>query len=107
MKAIIYQTYGSPDVLRLADIDKPTASADQVLVKIRAASANPLDWHFMRGLPYFVRIMAGLRKPQFTQLGVDVAGRVEKGQLGLIPPRVVLVLCAGGLDGEFVRPVRE
>jgi NADPH:quinone reductase-like Zn-dependent oxidoreductase len=77
MKAIRYQTYGSPDVLKYEEIEKPTAGDNEVLIKVRAASVNPLDWHFMRGMPYFLRMMAGLRKPKDKRLGVDVAGQVE------------------------------
>jgi len=77
MKAIVYNTFGPPEVLRYEEIEKPTPSDDQVLIKIRATSVNPLDWHFMRGTPYFVRLMLGLRKPKVTRLGVDVAGEVE------------------------------
>jgi len=77
MKAIVYYNYGSPDVLKCEEIEKPTAGDDEVLIKVRAASVNPLDWHFMRGTPYFVRIMTGLRKPKDKRLGVDVAGQVE------------------------------
>ena len=77
MKAIVYHCYGSPDVLRFEEIEKPTAGDNEVLIKVRAASVNPYDWHFMRGTPYLVRMMAGLRKPKATRLGADVAGRVE------------------------------
>jgi NADPH:quinone reductase-like Zn-dependent oxidoreductase len=77
MKAIVYHNYGSPDVLKCEEIEKPTAADNEVLIKVRAASVNPYDWHFMRGTPYLVRIMAGLRKPKNRQLGVDVAGQVE------------------------------
>jgi len=77
MKAIVYRTYGSPDVLKCEEIAEPTAAGDEVLIKVRAASANPADWHLMRGTPYIVRILAGLRRPKVTRLGVDVAGRVE------------------------------
>jgi len=77
MKTIVYHSYGSPDVLQCEEIEKPTAGDAEVLIKVRAASVNPLDWHFMRGAPYFVRIMTGLRKPKDTRLGVDVAGQVE------------------------------
>ena len=77
MKAIVYSTYGSPDVLRLEEIDKPTPNDDEVLIKVRAASVNPIDWHFMRGTPYFLRMMTGLRKPKVIRLGFDVAGQVE------------------------------
>ena len=77
MKAIVYHRYGSPDVLELREIDKPVVTDNDVLVRVRAASVNPLDWHYMRGMPYIVRIKAGLRKPKATRLGVDVAGQVE------------------------------
>jgi NADPH:quinone reductase-like Zn-dependent oxidoreductase len=77
MKAVVYHNYGSPDVLQCEEIEKPAAGDNEVLIKIRAASVNPLDWHFMRGTPYVVRIMTGLLKPKVTRLGVDVAGQVE------------------------------
>ena len=77
MKAIVYHNYGSPDVLRCEEIEKPTPADDEVLIEVRAASVNPLDWHFVRGIPYFLRMMAGLSKPKITRLGVDLAGKVE------------------------------
>lgn len=77
MQAIVRHKYGSPDVLELKDIDKPVVDDDSVLVRVRAASVNPYDWHFMRGLPYIVRMGEGLRKPKSTISGVDVAGHVE------------------------------
>src|SRR5467141_669907 len=77
MKGIVYCDYGSPDVLKVEEIEKPTPGDDQVLVRVRAASVNPLDWHYMRGTPYFMRMEAGLRKPKVTRLGVDFAGTVE------------------------------
>jgi NADPH:quinone reductase-like Zn-dependent oxidoreductase len=77
MKAIVYYNYGSPDVLQIRDVEKPVPKDDEVLIEVRAASANPLDWHFMRGTPYLVRLMGGLRKPKVTRPGVDVAGQVE------------------------------
>ena len=77
MKAIVYRDYGSPDVLRFEEIEDPTATNDEVLIRVCAASVNPYDWHFMRGTPYVVRIAAGLRKPKITRLGADVAGEVE------------------------------
>src|SRR5439155_7349572 len=76
MKAIVYRNYGSPDVLRLEEIEKPTAGDDEILIKVRAAAVNPLDLLF-RGTSYMVRIITGLRKPKDTRLGVDVAGQVE------------------------------
>jgi NADPH:quinone reductase-like Zn-dependent oxidoreductase len=77
MKAIVYSNYGPPDVLKCEEIEKPTAGDNEVLIRVRAASVNPADWHFMRGTPYFVRIPVGLRKPKVTRLGIDVAGQVE------------------------------
>jgi NADPH:quinone reductase-like Zn-dependent oxidoreductase len=77
MKAAVYTRYGPPEVVQITDVEKPVPKHDEVLIKVRAASVNPLDSHFMRGTPYFLRIMAGLRKPKDTRLGVDVAGRVE------------------------------
>jgi NADPH:quinone reductase-like Zn-dependent oxidoreductase len=76
MKAIVYSNYGSPDVLECEDIEKPAAGDNDVLIKVRAASVNPVDWHFMRGSPFLVRMMGGLLKPKF-RLGADVAGQVE------------------------------
>jgi NADPH:quinone reductase-like Zn-dependent oxidoreductase len=77
MKAIAYEAYGSADVLEVKDVRKPEVEGDRVLVRVRAASANPYDWHFMRGVPYVARLMAtGLRKPKQSVLGTDVAGEV-------------------------------
>src|SRR5438093_9095071 len=77
MKAIVYYDYGLPN-LKLADIAKPTPTDDQVLVRVRAASVNPLDWHFIEGTPKIMRAMGvGLRKPKDVRLGVDFAGTVE------------------------------
>ena len=77
MKAAVYNSYGPPDVVQIKDVEKPVPKDNEVLIKVHAASVNPLDWHFMRGTPYIVRIMAGLRKPKNTRPGVDVAGQVE------------------------------
>ena len=77
MKAVVYHNYGSPDALKFEEIEKPLAGDNEVLIKVRAASVNPLDWHFMRGTPYLVRIMTGPRRPKSPRLGVDVAGQVE------------------------------
>jgi len=77
MKAIVHRCYGSPDVLRFEDIEKPTPADDQLLVKVHAASVNPLDWHYMRGTPYLVRTDSGFGKPEDPRLGVDFAGTVE------------------------------
>ena len=78
MQAIVHYNYGSPDVLRCEEVQKPTAADDQVLIKVHAASANPADWHTMRADPFFIRLMGdGLLKPKHKILGIDVAGRVE------------------------------
>jgi len=77
MKAMVYHDYGSPDVLELAEIERPVVKDDQVLVRVHAASVNWLDWHFLTGTPFLARMMAGLLKPKNKVLGIDVAGRVE------------------------------
>ena len=74
MRAITYTEYGPPEVLQFTEVAKPTPKDDEVLIRIRAASVNPLDWHFMRGTPYAMRLMTGWRRPKVTRLGVDVAG---------------------------------
>lgn len=77
MQAIMYRCYGSPDVLKLEAVEKPTPADDEVLVKVHAAAVNPLDWHYMRGLPYFIRLGSGLGAPKDSRMGVDFAGTVE------------------------------
>ena len=77
MKAIIYTKYGPPDVLQFEEVEKPVPGDDEVLVKIHAAAANPLDWHFMRAAPFVMRFISGLLKPQNKILGADIAGVVE------------------------------
>ncbi len=77
MKAIVYRCYGSPDVLEFEDVEKPTPADDEVLVRVHAASVNPLDWHYMRGTPYFLRLMSGLGAPEDSRMGVDFAGTVD------------------------------
>jgi NADPH:quinone reductase-like Zn-dependent oxidoreductase len=77
MKAITYCDYGLAN-LKLEEIEKPIPNDDQILVKVRAASVNPYDWHFIEGTPKIMRMMGvGLRKPKDTRLGVDFAGTVE------------------------------
>ena len=77
MKAIVRTTYGPPEVLELAEIDKPVPAEDEVLVRVRATSVNPVDWHTLTGTPYLLRLQEGLRGPKSEQLGVDFAGTVE------------------------------
>src|SRR3954465_7925052 len=77
MKAIVRETYGPPDVLHLADVPLPTVGEGDVLVRVRAASANAGDWHLLRGTPFPFRLVAGLRIPRFKIIGTDIAGHVE------------------------------
>jgi len=77
MKAFIYEKYGPPETLRMAEVDKPAPDADRVLVKVRAASINAADWHVLRGKPLFSRATLGLLRPKHKILGVDIAGQVE------------------------------
>jgi NADPH:quinone reductase-like Zn-dependent oxidoreductase len=78
MKAFVYTQYGPPDVLQFTDIPKPAPADNEVLIEVYAASANPIDWHLMRGKPVFVRLMGGgLLKPKHQVLGSDIAGRIE------------------------------
>ncbi len=78
MKAIVYEKYGSPDVIQLKDVEKPAPKDDEVLVKVYAASVNAYDWHFLTADIFLIRLMGGgLLKPKDTRLGADVAGRVE------------------------------
>ncbi|MFI0424422.1 NAD(P)-dependent alcohol dehydrogenase [Spongiactinospora sp. 9N601] len=80
MKAYVLRSYGSPEALQLSDVARPTPGPGEVLVRVRATSVQPWDWHLMRGEPYFSRLMPGflgLRVPKITILGADVAGQVE------------------------------
>ena len=74
MKEIVYQKYGSPDVLESKEVERPTPKNDEVLIKVRAAFVNPLDRHFLRATPFFARLPTGLFKPKRKILGVDLAG---------------------------------
>jgi NADPH:quinone reductase-like Zn-dependent oxidoreductase len=76
MKAFIYDRYGPPETLRMAEVDNPAPHTDEVLVKVLAASVNAADWHVLRGKPLFSRATLGLLRPKHQILGVDVAGRV-------------------------------
>ena len=76
MKAITHSEFGPPDVLRLTDVDKPAPAAGEVLVRIRAASLNPADWHLLRGEPGMLKLMTG--KPKHRIPGLDFAGEVEQ-----------------------------
>ena len=77
MKAVVHCEYGKPDVLEVKDLEKPTPDDNQLLVRVRAASLNPLDGHFVRGMLLARAMGGGLRKPKETRIGVDYAGVVE------------------------------
>ncbi|MDE3135593.1 MAG: NAD(P)-dependent alcohol dehydrogenase [Acidobacteriota bacterium] len=98
MKAALYHRYGPPDVVEITDVEQPVPGNNDVLVKVGAASVNPIDWHFMRGTPRIGRIVFGLLKPKVTRLGVDVAGQVEavgKAVTQLKPGDEVFGSCRG------------
>src|SRR2546428_4367127 len=111
MKAIAYEAYGSADILEVKDVPKPDVDADRVLIRVRAASANPYDWHFMRGLPLIARTSMGLRKPKYSLLGSDVAGEVEAvgGTVARVRPGGggFGVVGAGGLAGVAFGPAKR
>jgi NADPH:quinone reductase-like Zn-dependent oxidoreductase len=77
MRAMVYEEYGAPEVLALGDVAAPELADDGMLVRVRAASVNPFDWHMLTGTPYMARLSAGLRKPKSTLLGADFSGTVE------------------------------
>src|SRR5688500_15092836 len=78
MQAIVQDTYGSADVLRLAQITRPEIGDNEVLVRVHAAGVHIGDWHVMTGLPYLLRVVGfGLRAPKARVRGMDVAGKVE------------------------------
>ena len=99
MKAIVQDTYGSPDVLELRDIDRPVVGDDDLLVRVHAAGVDQGVWHFMTGLPYLFRIAgSGLRAPKARVPGLDVAGRVEavgKDATQFQPGDEVFGICSG------------
>jgi len=101
MQAIQCERYGAPpDVLRLEEVDAPDPGEGEVLLRVCAASANPVEWHLVRGEPFLVRLIAGLRRPKDSKVGGDVAGVVEAigpGVTGLAPGDAVF----GTADGSF------
>jgi NADPH:quinone reductase-like Zn-dependent oxidoreductase len=104
MKAVIYHEFGSPDVLTVQDIPKPVPKDNQVLIKVRAASLNPYDWHFMTGLPYVMRTAAGFLKPTDPRLGVDFSGTVEAvgKNVTTFKPGDEVIGAKGGAFAEYV-----
>ena len=77
MKAFVHHEYGPPDVLELAELERPAVGEAEVLVRVEAASVNPVDWHGLTGTPYLVHLVGGLRKPKNPRIGGDFAGVVE------------------------------
>ncbi|TDC47405.1 NAD(P)-dependent alcohol dehydrogenase [Jiangella ureilytica] len=108
MKAFVIRSYGSPDVLEPADVETPVPGDHEVLVRLRATSVQPYDWHHMRGEPRIARLMPGtlgLRRPRMEILGADVAGEVvATGHevAGFAPGDRVFALVGGGGFGEYV-----
>lgn len=102
MKAIVYERYGAPDeVFELREIEPPAVADDEALVRVRASSVNPVDWHYMRGEPYFMRAVSGLRAPKARVLGGDVAGRVEAVGPGVTAVRPGDEVFGSPVDGAF------
>jgi NADPH:quinone reductase-like Zn-dependent oxidoreductase len=110
MKAIVQDKYGSRDVLRLMDIDKPSPNADEVLIRAHAAAVNIGDWHLLRGVPYVMRAVVGLRKPKREIPGTDIAGRVEavaKNVKQLQPGDEVFGWCEGAFAEYACAPANN
>jgi NADPH:quinone reductase-like Zn-dependent oxidoreductase len=103
MKAIVYHDYGSPDVLHLEDVEEPSPGDDEVLIKIRAAAANPMDYHLMSGA-FITRPMTGLRKPKMTRPGADLAGEVVAvgRKVTRLKPGDPVFGCGRGAFAEYV-----
>jgi NADPH:quinone reductase-like Zn-dependent oxidoreductase len=102
MQAVVYRCYGPPAVVNLEQIAKPTAPAGRVLVRVHAASVNPLDWHYMLGKPYVMRPMAGIGAPDDIRLGVDFAGTIEAVGSNVTRFKVGDEVF-GGADGSFAQ----
>jgi NADPH:quinone reductase-like Zn-dependent oxidoreductase len=107
MKAFVMTSYGSPEQGQLADLEQPKPAAGEVLVRVRATSVNPYDWHFLRGEPRFARLMPGMgvRRPRYSVLGCDMAGTVEavgEGVTRFHPGDDVYALLMAGGFAEYV-----
>jgi len=104
MRAIVIDRYGTPDVLRLEDVEKPAPAEGEALVGVRASSVNPYDWHILTGLPKLFRPTFGFRRPKFPILGADFAGIVESigaGVTGVAPGDEVFGQTSAGCFAEF------
>ncbi len=104
MKAVRQRCYGSPAVLTVEDIAKPTPADDEVLVRVRAAAVNPLDWHGVAGQPYIMRLGSGLGAPEDPSVGVDFAGIVESvgKEVTRFKPGDEVFGARGGAFAEYV-----
>lgn len=103
MQAIVYHHYGPPDVLEFKDIPKPAPRENELLIRVRCASVNPYDWHFLRGTPGFIRIFTGVTRPKSPRLGADVTGEVESVGSAVTrfkPGEAVFGTCSGSF-AEF------
>jgi NADPH:quinone reductase-like Zn-dependent oxidoreductase len=101
MKAAVLSRYGPPHVVQINDVEKPVPNDNEVLIKVRAAALNPLDWRGMRGSPYIMRLVGGLRKPKDARLGFDVAGEIEavgKNVTQFKPGDEVFGMCRGSFS---------
>ena len=83
MKAVVYTRYGSPDVLRFTDVEKPTPKDNEVLVKVRATTVNRTDCGFRKAKPFLIRLFTGLRRPRARVQGGEFAGQVEAVGVGV------------------------
>jgi len=104
MKAVVYTEYGSPDVLELKKVEKPTPKENEVLIKVHAASLNYIDWQVLTGESFFLRSTGGLRKPKHKILGDDLAGRVEavgSNVKQFQPGDEVFGMCSYGTFAEY------
>lgn len=113
MKAFVVSGYGSAERLRCTELPTPAPADDEVLVRVRATSVNPYDWHLMRGEPYIARLMPGgpgVRRPEITVLGCDMAGQVEavgRNVTRFQPGDEVFALLRGGGFGQYVTVKEE
>jgi NADPH:quinone reductase-like Zn-dependent oxidoreductase len=108
--AIVYHHYGPPNILEFSDIETPVPAAGHVLIRVRTASVNPYDWHFLRGTPSFIRLFTGLGKPRSPRLGADVAGIVESAGPGVTrfkPGDAVFGTCKGSFAEYACAPEKN
>lgn len=108
MTSVVYRCYGGAEVLEVTEQARPVPAADEVLVRVQAAAVNPLDWHYMRGSPYVMRLMSGLGRPADGRLGTDFSGIVEAvgdAVTDFVPGEAVFGSAAGAFARYLV--VRE